>query len=234
VPALVVAGVAAWGLRSLPRRTGLALGGVLTALCLLDLRFRLVASGTYMDFKHLSFLGPLILVLGAAAVARAATCGRRRVVLMAALAALGWTLNAIVHDSEYGLSVPEQVPPAMFALRDWAARLPAGASVRVDIPAQGLGGYQLWAVYMLGDHPVDSPTPVLSTTYAHANYGVRARYSLSLRYVGNDPRRGPAPVPPFADPRPLFENSLLVLRRIDWPRRYRSIPDTASVRLVSS
>ena len=62
---LVAAGVGLW---RLPRRVGVCLGVVLAALLLLDLRFRLTASGTYMDFKHLSFVGLIVLTLAAAGV----------------------------------------------------------------------------------------------------------------------------------------------------------------------
>jgi hypothetical protein len=118
----------------------------------------------------------------------------------------------------------------MFQIRSWANRLPRGASVRVDIPPTGV---QLWAVYMLGAHPVDSPTPILNTTYAHAPLGVRADYSLSRDYsISASGRVRRFPRPPFAQNPPLFENDQFVLRRIVWPARYASIPDTSSQTLV--
>ena len=117
----------------------------------------------------------------------------------------------------------------MFQIRQWSARLPPGATVRVDIPVSGT---QLWAVYMLGDRPVDTPTPVVHTTYAHANLGFRADYSLSVRSLLIDHRYVPVPARLYAVDPPVFENSMFVLRRIVWPKRYKNIPDTASVRLV--
>jgi hypothetical protein len=116
----------------------------------------------------------------------------------------------------------------MFQIRAWASRLPKGASVRVDIPPSGV---QLWAVYMLGAHPVDSPSPVLNTTYAHAPYGWRADYSLSLRYdpvPGRDgrPRRFPRPL--YARNPPVAESHQFVLRRIAWPAHLAATPQTAS------
>ena len=102
--------------------------------------------------------------------------------------------------------------------------------MRLDIPPSG---YQLWAVYMLGSHPVDSPTPVLNTTYAHAPYGVRADYSLSLHYY-----RTPAgqytsyPKPAFAVNPPVYADVQFVLRTIVWPKRLHKIPDTSSQTLV--
>jgi hypothetical protein len=236
LPALAVLALAGYGLLALPTRPRIALGAVLAALCLLDLRFRLTSSGAYMDFKHLSFVGPVVLTLAAAAVMRLIWSRRRGAVAIGALVAVAWTVAALAQDRAEGFLLPQQVTPQMFQIRQWAARLPRGASVRVDIPARGLGGYQLWAVYMLGDHPVDSPTPVLDTTYAHAAGGVRADYSLSLRYVPNANPRVKIPFPPrlFAVDPPLFENSQFVLRRIVWPKRYDNVPDTSSTRQIGS
>jgi hypothetical protein len=94
---------------------------------------------------------------------------------------------------------------------------------------------QLWAVYMLGDHPVDSPTPIVGTTYAHARGGVRADYSLGLRYDPNPNPNVKRPVPPqwYAGPI-VFENSEFVLRKVQWPARLDAIPDTSSTLLVGS
>ena len=238
VPALVVLAVAAAGLWRLPRRIRWALGVPLGALCLLDLRFRLVSSGAYMDFKHLSFVGGFILLLAAGAVGHwlfadrrrfPAPLGLRTARLGAAVLALAWIAAVLVQDRREGFRIPQQAPAAMFQLRDWAARLPARSSVRVDIPPSGV---QLWAVYMLARQPVDSGDPVVGTTYAHAPYGERADYSLSYRYyLGPGPKR-PYPVPLFAVGPPVFENGVVVLRRIKWPARYASYPHTASRKLV--
>ncbi len=230
LPALAVAAVAGLGLWVLPRRPRLALGIVLLALCLLDLRFRLTSSGSYMDFKHLTFVGTMIVTLAASAVARLVWSGSRAVVALALALALAWTAAAVRQDSRDAL-VPQQVSSAMFQIRDWAAQLPRGTSVRVDIPPSGI---QLWAVYMLGNHPVVSATPVLHTTYAHASGGLRADYSLSLRYLPNRDAGVKVPFPArlFAQDPPLFQNGQFVLRRIAWPARYASVPDVASTALV--
>jgi hypothetical protein len=135
-----------------------------------------------------------------------------------------------LEDHTEVIHTSEQVTPEMFQLRAWARRLPPGASVRLDIPPTGV---QLWAVYMLGAHPVDSPTPVVGTTYAHAPGGVRADYSLSLHfYVAADGQIRRFPRPAFAQNPPLSENIQFVLRRIVWPARLADIPDTSSQRLV--
>jgi hypothetical protein len=228
---LVAAGYGLWRLPG-GRRIRACLGAVLAVLLLLDLRFRLSASGTYMDFKHLSFVGLLVLTLAASGLlAAAARPGAWR--WPAGVLVVLWAGAALVLDHHDGVSQNEQVTPQLLQIRQWAAALPAGASVRVDIPPTH-GGLQLWAVYMLGDHPVDSYEPVLNTTYAHAAAGFRADYSLSLSvYPRADPVGAPAyPQPAFTASPPVFSNAAFVLRRIDWPRRFDNVAQTASTRLV--
>jgi hypothetical protein len=234
VGAILVLGAAAYGLWRLPggRRIRVGFATVLALLLLLDLRFRLTSSGTYMDFKHLSFVGLLVLSLAAAGLlARAAEPGRLGALAVLAIAL--WCGAALALDHSDAVSQNEQVTPQLLQIRRWAAELPAGSSVRVDIPPTD-GGLQLWAVYMLGDHPVDSYEPLLDTTYAHAIGGFRADYSLSLSsYPSSSPGAGRAfPQPRFTENPPVFENSAFVVRRIDWPRRYDYLPRTASTRLV--
>jgi hypothetical protein len=223
---------AASGLWRLPPRLRTCLGTVLAALLLLDLRFRLASSGTYMDFKHLSFVGLMVLSLAAAGLlARVGSPGRLRWV--AALLVTVWAGAALVLDHRTAVDQNEQVTPQLFQVRQWAARLPAGSSVRVDIPPTD-GGLQLWTVYMLGAHPVDSFEPVVNTTYAHAIAGFRANYSISLSvYPETDPDAGaPFPQVKYTENPPVFANQAFVVRRIDWPKQDDSTPRTASQRLV--
>ena len=208
----------------LPGRLRVCLGVVLAALLLLDLRFRLTASGTYMDFKHLSFVGLLVLSLAASGVlARLAAPGAAR--WLAGLAALVWCAAALVLDHSDAITQNEQVTPQLLQIRQWAAKLPAGASVRVDIPPR-FGGMQLWAVYMLGAHPVDSYEPLLDTTYAHAVPGFRADYALSLSV--NPATLKPYPAAGYTAATPTFVNSAYVLRKVVWPKRLDNVPQTAS------
>ena len=179
-----------------------ALGASLAALCLLDLRFRLDRQGAYMDYKHLSFVGALVLTLAATGVTRLVDGGTGRLrsrlavrgglgVLAGFVLGLGWAVPALTQGHREMLSSQPQVGPELFQVRQWAQTLPPGSSVRVDVPPSGL---QLWAVYMLSPHPVDASSPVLYTTYAHAVYGLRADYSLSLSYVvGPSGRRATGP-----------------------------------------
>lgn len=225
-----IRGEGPFALTGVARRDGLALGTCLALLCLLDLRFRLDAQGAYMDFKHLSFLGPLVLTVAAAGLARWASAGRAPAIVAAAALTAGWVAVALPLAHREMLANQTQVDPELFAVRQWADALPRGASVRVDIPPSGL---QLWAVYMLGSHPVDTPTPLLDTTYAHAIYGLRADYSLSQRYASTtDGTARPAPRPLFAAGRPLRSNDQFQLWRIAWPKKLDQIPSAASQTLV--
>jgi hypothetical protein len=230
VPALIVAAVAALSLRALPRRVAAAVGVAILALCVVDIRFRVARSGAYMDFKQLSFVGATVIAMAAAAAASWVSDRRRALMAAGVVLSLAWGAAAVVQDRREVKEAMPQVTGDMFELRSWGDRLPRGASVRVDIAPSG---YQLWAVYMLGSHPVDSPAPILHTTYAHAPYGVRADYSVSLHYYrtpANQIRRYPKPA--FAVNPPVDAHGQFVLRRIVWPKRLANVPDTASQRLV--
>ena len=230
-PALAVLAVAVLALAGLPRRVAWALGAALAVLLLVDVRLRLAANGTYMDFKHLAFVGPLVLVLAATAVATLVSRGSWRALAGGLALAAVWAVAAGYQDLRELRYAEPQVTPEMFQIRGWMAKLPPGASVRVDVPP---GGTQLWVVYMVGSHPVDSPAPVRGTTYAHARWGLRADYAIGLRYriVRRQGRLVPYPAGPFTQNAPVFENGSFVLRRIRWPARYAGFPDTSSVALV--
>ena len=236
LPILVLAAIGAY--TGLQGRQRVAIIGVLSALCLLDLRFRLVKSGAYMDYKHLTFVGvfhprpggeprdaPAVRGrTGPAARRPPARCcswpGRSR----------RWSRTAPTL-----FLLPAQVDAQMFQIRSWVDHLPPGATVRVDIPPNELGGTQLWAVYMVGSHPVSSTDPVRGTTYAYPNGGYRADYALELRY---NPAYGPESTVPqpsewFAVNPPVDENSQFVLRRVVWPRTgpYAGYTDNSSTTL---
>jgi hypothetical protein len=176
-----------------------------------------------------------VLTLAAAGVARCVAAPRRGLAAAGVLIAVIWTGAALADARREAFATGEQVNPEMLQIRSWAARLPPGASVRVDVPPSG---DQLWVVYLLGSHPVDAPQPVLHTTYAHATFGLRADYSLALRYRPTKDPRHPVAISPqgFAVGPPVFQNDRYVLRRIAWPRtgKWASFPRTASDKLVES
>jgi hypothetical protein len=229
--AVLAAALGALALRA-PRREAIAVGACLAAFAAFDLRLRLADSGPYMDFKHLSVVGALAVALGAGgAFALLGHRARWPAVAGAGLLAT-WAVPALgqAHD-EIGRTA-QQVTPQMLALRGWAAALPPGASVRIDVPPSGI---QLWVQYLMAARPVSAPGPVLFTTYAHAPKGIVARYSIAPRKVpSRDPTRAPLyPRPGWAVDPPVRENSQFVLRRIEVPPGpWRKVPDVSSLRMI--
>lgn len=219
----VVAGLAAW--RLLSRREAIALGAVLAACIAFDVRLRLSDRGNYMDFKHLGYVGAFVLAF-AAAGAVALALSRRRAWAAAGIAlAVLWFVPAIHRIRHEVGPTLQQVTVDMFQLRDWSDALPADASIRLDIPPSGV---QLWAQYLMAKHPVDSPYPVLHTTYAHVPFGVTADYVVVPRYYpGRHLVRWPTPQ--YIDPRPLFQNFDFLLYRLHMPAKY---PDTSSRTMI--
>jgi hypothetical protein len=147
-------------------------------------------------------------LLGAPAVAA------RRVALRtagaAAIAAL--CVSALLSARSEIATSYDQLSPETIQLRDWAAALPAGASVRLDTPRAS----QLWQAYMLSSHPLGSRDPI--TNYPHVPLSAGADYALDEPLL-----------PPPADSvgGPLRRNSELRLWRLR-----SSAPDTTSRRMV--
>jgi hypothetical protein len=69
----------------------------------------------------------------------------------------------------------DQLPKSMLELKQVDARLPPGASVRLDMAPDGR---QLWAGYMLSGQPLCSQRPVLETSYPHVPVSREADYVL--------------------------------------------------------
>jgi hypothetical protein len=155
---------------------------------------------------------------------------RRRVLVAAAAAVFAvWFVPAIGRIRNEVGHTHEQVTADMLRLRDWAKEIPAGKSIRVDIPPSGV---QLWAQYMLAGHPLSAPIPVTHTTYAHMPYGLAGDYSLSLRYIPNpNPkvhRRWPAPL--YTTGPPVKQSYSFVLRPLSVP--YAPYINTSSTLMV--
>src|SRR3954451_18402149 len=184
--------------RLLTRREAIVLGAVFVLCVLFDVRLRLSDRGNYMDFKHLGYVGAFVLSFAAAGVV-AAVLSRRRVLVVAGIAlGLAWFVPAVIRIRDETGPTLQQVSVTMFQLRDWSAKLPKDASIRLDIPPSG---YQLWAQYLLYRHPLDAPYPVVKTTYAHVPWGVTADYVLTPRYVYGK-RFVKWPRPPYTDAKP--------------------------------
>jgi hypothetical protein len=216
---LAVAVVAVWRLAA--RREAIALGAVLALCIAFDVRLRLSDRGNYMDFKHLGYVGAFVLAFAAAGLV-ALVVSRRRELIAAGLGlAVLWYVPAVHRiRGEVGPTL-QQVSVDMFQLRDWSNKLPPNASIRLDIPPSGV---QLWAQYLMYKHPVDTPFPILKTTYAYAPFGVAADYVLVPRYYpGRHLVRWPTP--PHIDRKPVFQNFDFILYRLHMPKIY---PDTSS------
>jgi hypothetical protein len=212
--AAAVAAFAVLGLaRALPRRQAAALAALLALCALADLRLRLDGNGAYFDFKHLTFVAPLVLCLALAGVAWLA--GRRRAlpVAVAAGVLLAYPVLAARQDRTELRATYEQVPSPMLALRDWSRALPRDASVRLDIAPSG---FQLWAAYFLAAHPLDAPRPIVNTTYPHVAFGQRADYAVALAPpLAALAASGQPPPRPGGRPGPVrFANRMFVLRRV--------------------
>ena len=102
--------------------------------------------------------------------------------------------------------------PTMIALRGWDKRLPADASIRLDVEP----GPQLWVAYMLAGQPLCSQQPLLDTSYPHVPVSRKADYVVVQRPLDSgrrcrrpaaDGRTRPTALPhepARAGPRPLL------------------------------
>jgi hypothetical protein len=143
---------------------------------LMALNFALRDFGEYFYFKVMAFTGPMVVALGVVglgSLARGAGSRAARALGAAGLAALA--IAFVVNSRNELQGVNAQASSATFQLRDWAAKLPARRSVRLDIPPTGV---QLWAAYMLHTHPLSAALPVYRTTYPHVPRGRKADYVL--------------------------------------------------------
>lgn len=173
VMVLAVLLLAAGGLLRAPRALGRPLLATLAAALAFAVYFHIVKYGQYFYFKVLSFAGPQLLVaavvlLGALAV-RMRVAGLRAVGLLAIGALL---VSAVLSARSEIASDYDQLSPETIQLRQWAAALPAGASIRLDTPRAS----QLWDAYMLSSHPLGSPDPI--TNYPHVPLSQGGDYAL--------------------------------------------------------
>jgi hypothetical protein len=160
----------------MPRAEAIGLGAMLAGAFLMALNFALRDFGEYFYFKVMAFAGPVVVALGVVALGRGALGAASRGARVAA--ATGLAALAIVYlvNARNELEgVVAQASADTFELRSWAARLPAGRTIRMDIPPSGV---QLWAAYMLHTHPLSASSPVYKTTYPHVPRGRKADYVL--------------------------------------------------------
>ncbi len=175
----VIAGLALWELWRLPRPVRLGLLTVLAAAVLVAASMRARDHGYYFHFKMLAFAGPLVVVLGVAALARLRAGARSRAVqLLATLALVVWVGWGAAGARDEVAGTFDQLPRSTIELATWSAELPDGASVRLDVEP----GFQLWSAYMLHDHPLCSQRPLTGTSYPHVPVSRGADFVLA-RYV---------------------------------------------------
>jgi hypothetical protein len=204
VAAVLVAAFA--GLLRAPRALGRPLLAVLGAALAFAIYFRAVKYGQYFYFKILSFAGPLLLVSAVALLGwlKPRVAGAALVVALVASAVLS-------ARSEIASSY-DQLSPETIQLRDWAAKLPPDASIRLDTPRP----WQLWDAFMLSAHRLGSRDPI--TTYPHVPVSTGADYVLDRTLM---------PPPTGSVGTPVFRNARYRL----WRLRTAS-PDTTSRRMV--
>jgi hypothetical protein len=198
-PVLLVA--IAWELRAQPRALAIALGAVLVFGALAAVWFRQRDVGWYFHFKALAFVGPLAVLLAAVAVSR---LPRLAWPALLALVVLG------VQGARDEMAVTfDQTPRPMTALRSVDARLPPGASVRLDMDPNE----QLWGAYFLAGQRTCSLQPLTNTSYPHVPASRRADYAVV------DHRDTPRPVDAIGAP----------LWRGEWFTLYRLRANTPGV-----
>jgi hypothetical protein len=159
--------LAAIGLRSSHRSLMLGLGGLFVIGVLLAVYLRQRQYGFYFHFKLLAFVGPLIMACAAVGAARLRKLGLAAIVGL--LVATG--ASAVTEIQNTG----SQLPKATIQLASWAAALPRGASVRLDMWPP----LELWTAYFMDARPLCSVQPLLGTDYPHVAYSRKADYILA-------------------------------------------------------
>jgi hypothetical protein len=221
--ALLVVIVAFWALWKQPRRVGVPYAILLGLSLLAAVYFHAHKDGEYFYFKVLSFAGPILVTAAVCGLGAALVRYRRwagvRVVAAALLGVLLLSSFAAARDEVAGAF--DQLTRPTRELRDWAAKLPPGASIRLDTPSSE----QMWQAYMLSSHPLGSYFPDL--THPHVPFSKGADYALRHTLVLH-----PIDVARLPNGRvmpPVFSNATLHLWKLA-PRRDN--PDTTSRRQV--
>jgi len=217
VTAACVLAAAVVGVSRLPALQRAAFAAMIAGGVLFSLYFRLREFGEYFYFKVLAFLAPVALLAAAVWLARCAgRSGAGRVALAASATLLAVQFVGLRQEvAVTGIQLDAQT----LQLRDAASRLPEGASLRVDVLPDGR---QLWAGYVLSDHPLSSLTPLTGTTYPHIPYGRKADFIVA------DSRLRVEPWPDSEGP-PIFDNGEFRLYRM---RDGVPGPDRSSRRMV--
>jgi hypothetical protein len=192
-----MAALAMWLLFQLPRALGVGLGTVMVAFLAAGAWFRQRDFGQYFEFKTLAFSAPLLVTCAAVALSRFRRVGPVLLALFVVSAALAARLEVRPTGNQLSQDFVE--------LRDWAADLPADASIRLDTTTT----HQLWGSYMLSSRRLCSELPLLHTDYPHVVYSRNADFILTDRggreFYGGHPPDSALP--------PLRRNSSFTLYR---------------------
>ncbi|MEA2190355.1 MAG: hypothetical protein QOI73_476 [Solirubrobacteraceae bacterium] len=156
-------------MRRAPRDIAFGLGAVVLFGTVAALYFRPQDYGWYFHFKALAFTAPIAVALAAVGLSR---FDKRWVSVLALLVVVAAARESAVR--EIGTTF-DQLPKSMLELKRVDARLPPGASLRLDMAPDGR---QLWAGYMLSGQPLCSQRPVLETSYPHVPVSRAADYVL--------------------------------------------------------
>jgi hypothetical protein len=201
------------GLWRAPRVLGRPLIVVLTAALAFAIYFHIVRYGQYFYFKVLSFAAPQLLVAAVALLGTWALAARATAARVGALAAIVAMVGSALLSARSEIRTDyDQLSPETIQLRDWAAALPPGASIRLDTPRSS----QLWDAYMLSSHPLGSQDPI--TNYPHVPVSTGADYVLDQPLL---------PPPAGAIGAPIDRNASYRLWRL-----HTSAPDRTSRRMV--
>lgn len=213
VMVLVVLVLAFAGLARAPRILGRPLMATLAAALAFAVYFRAVRYGEYFYFKVLSFTGPQLLIAAVALLGGIALKARANAARLAGLTAIVALLASALLSARSEIRTDyDQLSPETIQLRQWAAALPAGASIRLDTPRP----WQLWDAYMLSTHPLGSRDPI--TNYPHVPVSAGADYVLDQPLL---------PPPDGSVGTPIFHNAQYRLWRLRG-----SAPDHTSRRMV--
>ena len=166
VALVLVVGLGLWQLTRLPRAMAWGIFSLLVAGAFVVGTMRARDHGWYFHFKMLAFLGPLIVVLGAVALRQVRYVGMVGLVI--------WTIWALQGAKLETASTFDELPRTTLELRGWAASLPAGASVRLDVQAES----QPWPAYMMASRRLCSQRPLDDTAYPHVQVSRAADYVL--------------------------------------------------------
>ncbi|HYH59405.1 MAG TPA: hypothetical protein VD790_09330 [Thermoleophilaceae bacterium] len=179
VPVAIMIGLAAWLLTKLPRPLAWGLGTVLVLFLAAAVYFRQRLHGQYFEFKTLAFAAPLLIACAVVALSR---LGRVGIAVLVAL-----VVSAELSARQEIRARGHQLSEDQLELREWAAALPADASIRLDIWAPR----QLWGSYMLAQRRLCTLRPLTGTDYPQVVRSRKADYilvdPLAARYYRGRP-----------------------------------------------